>query len=68
VTHCILVIRFLYVRRPERKGEFDTAFTAAIRFVIPLLPADLSRAAGIVVDTQMLVFTVGVSLFAGILF
>jgi putative ABC transport system permease protein len=41
---------------------------AAIRFVIPLLPADLSRAAGIVVDARMLVFTVGISLFAGILF
>jgi predicted permease len=41
---------------------------AAIRFVIPLLPADLSRAAGIVVDGRMLVFTVGISLFAGILF
>lgn len=41
---------------------------AAIRFVIPLLPADLSRAAEIVVDARMLVFTVGISLFAGILF
>jgi predicted permease len=41
---------------------------AAIRFVIPFLPADLSRAAGIVVDTRMLVFTVGISLSAGILF
>lgn len=41
---------------------------AAIRFVIPLLPADLSRAAGIVVDARMLVFTVGISLLAGILF
>ena len=41
---------------------------AATRFVIPLLPADLSRASGIVVDARMLVFTVGISLFAGILF
>src|ERR1043166_9594840 len=41
---------------------------AAIRFVIPLLPADLSRAAGIVADARMLVFTLGISLFAGLLF
>ena len=41
---------------------------AAIRFVIPLLPADLSRAAGIVVDARMLAFTAAISLFAGILF
>jgi putative ABC transport system permease protein len=36
--------------------------------LIPLLPADLSRAAGIVVDARMLVFTAAISLFAGILF
>jgi putative ABC transport system permease protein len=41
---------------------------AAIRFVIPLLPADLSRATGIVVDARMLMFTFGISLFAGLLF
>lgn len=41
---------------------------AAIRFVTPLLPADLSRAAGIAVDVRMLVFTVAISLFAGIFF
>lgn len=41
---------------------------AAIRLVIPLLPADLSRAAGIAVDARMLVFTVAISLFAGVLF
>lgn len=41
---------------------------AAVQFVIPLLPADLSRATGIVVDARMLVFTVGISLVAGILF
>jgi putative ABC transport system permease protein len=41
---------------------------AAIRFVTPLLPADLSRAAGIAVDQRMLMFTVAISLFAGVFF
>jgi putative ABC transport system permease protein len=41
---------------------------AAIRFVTPLLPADLSRAAGSGVDERMLVFTVASSLFAGVFF
>jgi putative ABC transport system permease protein len=40
----------------------------AIRFVTPFLPADLSRAAGIAVDERMLVFTLAISLFAGVLF
>jgi len=41
---------------------------AAIRFVTPFLPADLSRAAGVAVDERMLVFTVAISLFAGVFF
>ena len=41
---------------------------AAIRFAIPLLPPDLSRAAGIVVGARVLVFTVGISLLTGVLF
>jgi putative ABC transport system permease protein len=41
---------------------------AAIRFVTPLLPADLSRAAGIAVDERMLVFTVAIAVFAGVFF
>jgi putative ABC transport system permease protein len=40
----------------------------AIRFVTPLLPADLSRAAGISVDGRMLVFTVAISLASGVFF
>jgi putative ABC transport system permease protein len=40
----------------------------AIRFVTPLLPADLSRAAGIAMDERMLAFTVATSLFAGVFF
>jgi putative ABC transport system permease protein len=40
----------------------------AIRAVAPLLPADLSRAAGIGVDARMLEFTAGISLVTGILF
>lgn len=41
---------------------------AAIRFVNPFLPNDLSRAAGIAVDTRMLVFTAAISLLTGLLF
>jgi putative ABC transport system permease protein len=40
----------------------------ALRAVAPLLPADLSRAAGIAVDARMLEFTVGISPVTGILF
>jgi putative ABC transport system permease protein len=41
---------------------------AAMRFVTPLLPADLSRAAGVDLDARMLGFTVAISLFAAVLF
>ena len=41
---------------------------AAIAALTPQLPADLSRAAGIAVDTRMLIFTVVISLVTGILF
>ncbi|HZI48644.1 MAG TPA: ABC transporter permease, partial [Pyrinomonadaceae bacterium] len=41
---------------------------AAIAALTPLLPADLSRAAGIAVDTRMLIFTGAISLVTGILF
>jgi predicted permease len=41
---------------------------AAIAALTPQLPADLSRAAGIVVDTRMLIFTAVISLVTGILF
>ena len=41
---------------------------AAIAVLTPYLPADLSRAAGIAVDTRMLVFTVVISLVTGVLF
>src|ERR1041384_155934 len=41
---------------------------AAIGALTPLLPADLSRAAGIAVDTRMLIFTAVISLVTGILF
>ncbi|MBI4907004.1 MAG: ABC transporter permease [Acidobacteria bacterium] len=46
---------------------FGLAF-AAIRFVTPLLPAELSRAAGIAVDARMLVFTAAISVVTGVLF
>jgi predicted permease len=41
---------------------------AAIAAFTPQLPADLSRAAGIAVDTRMLIFTAAISLVTGILF
>jgi putative ABC transport system permease protein len=41
---------------------------AAIAALTPQLPADLSRAAGITVDTRMLIFTAVISLVTGILF
>lgn len=41
---------------------------AAIAALTPLLPADLSRAAGIAVDTRMLIFTAVISLVTGVLF
>jgi predicted permease len=41
---------------------------AAIAALTPQLPADLSRAAGIAVDTRMLIFTALISLVTGILF
>ena len=41
---------------------------AAIAALTPLLPADLSRAAGIAVDTRMLIFTAVISLVTGIIF
>jgi putative ABC transport system permease protein len=41
---------------------------AAIAAITPQLPADLSRAAGIAVDTRMLIFTAMISLVTGILF
>jgi putative ABC transport system permease protein len=41
---------------------------AAIAALTPQLPADLSRAAGIAVDTRMLIFTAVISLVTGILF
>jgi putative ABC transport system permease protein len=41
---------------------------AAIRFMTPLLPADLSRAAGIAVNGRMLLFAAAISLLTGILF
>jgi predicted permease len=41
---------------------------AAIAALTPQLPADLSRAAGIAVDTRMLIFTAVISLMTGILF
>src|SRR5262245_66632296 len=46
---------------------FVLAF-AAIAALTPVLPADLSRAAGIAVDTRMLIFTGVISLVTGILF
>jgi putative ABC transport system permease protein len=46
---------------------FILAF-AAIAALTPHLPADLSRAAGITVDTRMLIFTAVISLVTGILF
>jgi putative ABC transport system permease protein len=41
---------------------------AAIAALTPQLPADMSRAAGIAVDTRMLIFTAVISLVTGILF
>jgi predicted permease len=41
---------------------------AAIAALTPHLPADLSRAAGIAVDTRMLIFTAVISMVTGILF
>ena len=41
---------------------------AAIAALTPHLPADLSRAAGIAVDTRMLIFTAVISLVTGTLF
>src|SRR5882724_7493233 len=41
---------------------------AAIAALTPQLPADLSRAAGIAVDTRMLILTAVISLVTGILF
>ena len=41
---------------------------AAIAALTPELPADLSRAAGMVIDTRMLIFTALISLVTGILF
>src|SRR5262249_34394272 len=46
---------------------FVLAF-AAIAALTPVLPADLSRAAGIGVDARMLIFTSVISLVTGILF
>ena len=41
---------------------------AAIAALTPELPADLSRAAGMVIDTRMLIFTAVISVMTGILF
>lgn len=41
---------------------------AAIAALTPQLPADLSRAAGIAIDTRLLIFTAVISLATGILF
>ena len=41
---------------------------AAIAALTPQLPADLSRAAGIAIDTRLLIFTAVISLMTGILF
>jgi hypothetical protein len=41
---------------------------AAIAALSPYLPADLSRASGISVDTRMLAFTAAISLATGVLF
>jgi putative ABC transport system permease protein len=41
---------------------------AAIAALTPQLPADLSRAAGIAIDTRLLIFTAVISLVTGILF
>jgi putative ABC transport system permease protein len=41
---------------------------AAIRLVTPLLPADLSRASGIAMNSRMLLFTAVISLLTGLLF
>ena len=41
---------------------------AAIAALTPVLPADLSRAAGIAVDARLLIFTAAISLVTGILF
>jgi putative ABC transport system permease protein len=41
---------------------------AAIAALTPQLPADLSRAAGIAVDTRMLIFTAVISMVTGVLF
>ncbi len=41
---------------------------AAIAALTPELPADLSRAAGIAIDTRLLIFTAVISLATGILF
>src|SRR5215471_14891787 len=41
---------------------------AAIAALTPQLPAELSRAAGIAIDTRMLIFTAVISLVTGILF
>ena len=41
---------------------------AAIAALTPQLPADLSRAAGIAVDTRMLIFTAAISLVTGVIF
>ena len=41
---------------------------AAVRVVVPFLPADLARAGGVAVDLRVMVFTVSITLAAGILF